>query len=128
MCIHKRNTSSLLSLHSYRYLRPPLRPPHKNTFAQQNADPKTKFQSPYWNPVSDQAKSFIQHLVALDRPSTLEDVLRYPWLTTSTTTIDAPFHTLTLRQNWSSRAKCVEYSRTLVSKLSHVDEHSRRAL
>jgi len=36
-----------------------------STHAQQNADPKIEFQSPHWNPVSDQTKSFIRRLAAL---------------------------------------------------------------
>ena len=34
--------------------------------SQQNADPKIEFRNAYWNPVSDQAKSFIRRLAALD--------------------------------------------------------------
>ena len=36
------------------------------SLAQQNANPKIEFQSPFWGPVSDQAKSFIRRLPVLD--------------------------------------------------------------
>jgi len=36
------------------------------TLTQQNADSKTEFQSPYWNLVSDQAKSFVRRIIVLD--------------------------------------------------------------
>jgi len=36
------------------------------SLAQQNTDLKIEFQSPFWGPVSDQAKSFIRRLSALD--------------------------------------------------------------
>jgi len=77
------------------------------TDAQQSADPTIEFQSPYWNPVSDQAKSSIRRLVALDplhRPIA-QEALCDPWLATTT---DTPSHvdlSPTLAQSWSTRAK-----------------------
>ena len=68
--------------------------------AQQIADSRIEFQSPYWDPVSDQAKSFIRHLAAVDplhRP-TAQEALRDPWLTSLTTAFHVDLSP-TLRQN-----------------------------
>ena len=103
-----------LYLHSYHHLRSPLLCSHPHFvpmtsphLSSKNVDPKTEFHSPYWSPISDQAKSFIRRLAALDphlRP-TAQEALRDPWLTPTT---DTPSHvdlSPTLRQNWSPRAK-----------------------
>jgi len=82
-------------LHSDHHLNAPLRllpfrAKNTTTLSQQNPDPKIEFQSPYWNPLSDQAISFIRRLAALDplhRP-TADEVLRDPWL--ATTAADTP--------------------------------------
>jgi len=66
------------------------------TLAQQNADSKTEFQSPYWNLVSDQAKSFVRRIIVLDyfHHPAAQEVLRDPWCisTTTTTTTNLPSH------------------------------------
>ena len=106
----------IISLHSHHHLRSPLwLPPfcadNTTTLAQQTADPKIEFQSPYWNLVSEQAKSFIRRLATVDplhRP-TAQEALHDPWLTPIPTTgTDMPSHvdlSPTLRQNRSPRAK-----------------------
>jgi len=65
-----------------------------------HVDTKIEFQSPYWNLVSDHAKSFIRRLVALDplhRPSA-DEALRGPWLANTPSHVDL---SPTLKQNWS---------------------------
>jgi len=84
----------------------PFRTDNTITLTQQNPDPKIEFQSLYWNLVSDQARSFIRRLAALNplhRPTT-DEALHNPWLATTNT----PSHVdiaPTLRQNWNPRAK-----------------------
>ena len=64
--IHKQNTITLY-LHSHHRLRSLLWLPFYSTaLAQHNVNPKIDFQSSYWNPISDYAKSFIRRLAALD--------------------------------------------------------------
>ena len=103
----------IISLHSHHHLRPtlwipPFRADNTTALTQQTADPKVEFQSPYWNPVSEQAKSFIRCLATvhlLHRPTAQEAL---PWLTPILITADMPSHadlSPTLRQNWSPRAK-----------------------
>ena len=86
--IHKQNTITL-SLHSHHRLRSLLwLPLYSTALAQHNVNPKIDFQSPYWNPISDHAKSFIRRLAALDplhRP-TFQEAFPGPWLTTTTIT------------------------------------------
>ena len=91
--------------HSDHYLHAPLQLPlfcaHNTTAL---ADPKVEFHSPYWNPVSDKAESFIQRLAALDplhRP-TADEALCDPWLANTPSHVDL---SPTLRQNWSPRPK-----------------------
>jgi len=110
LCMHRRTTSSFLSLHSYHHLCSPLgQPPHFVTTPppspSKTAIPKPSL--PYWSsvPDRDQAESFIRRLAALDplhhRP---QEALCDPWFTPT----DAPSHvdlSPTLRQNWSPRAK-----------------------
>ena len=76
-----------LYLHSYHHLRSPLLCSHPHFvpmtsphLSSKNVDPKTEFHSPYWSPISNQAKSFIRRLAALDplhHPTALCD----SWLT-----------------------------------------------
>jgi len=80
------------------------------TLAQQNADSKTEFQSPYWNLVSDQAKSFSDVSSFLITSIILppKEALRDPWYistTTTTTTTDLPSHVDLSPTLISSRAK-----------------------
>ena len=89
--IHKRNTSSLLSLHRHRHLRSPLQPLSscRQYHCPRSAfNPKIEFQSLYWTPISDHAKSFIRRLAALDpfHPPSVQEVFPSPWLTTITVT------------------------------------------
>ena len=89
---------------------PPFRADNTTTLAQQSADSKIEFQSPYRKPVSEQAKSFIRRLATVDllhRP-TAQEALHDPWLTPIPIGTDTPSHvdlSTTLRQNWSPRAK-----------------------
>ena len=97
--IHKQN---IISLHSNHHLLSPLQLSpftcqQPLTLAEQNADPKIKFQSPYCNLVSGQAKSFIRCLAA-------PDPLHCP-TTHDTTAAAAVDFSLILRQNWSPRVK-----------------------
>jgi len=83
----------------------PLPSPSKSLILESNSRVRTG-KSPYWDPVSDQAKSFIRRLAAvnpLHRP-TAQEALRDPWLT-SPTTATAFYADLspTLRQNWNPR-------------------------
>ena len=57
-----------------------------NALAQHNVDPKIEFESPYWNPIFDHAKSFIRHLATLYPLycPTIQEAFRDPWLTTTT--------------------------------------------
>ena len=73
---------------------PSSRADNPTTLAQQNADSKTEFQSPYWNLVSDQAKSFVQRIIVLDyfHYRTAQEALRDPWYISTTTTTDLPSH------------------------------------
>ena len=109
--IYKQNTRSLLPLCTAIITCVLLRdyPPYcaDNTFAQQNAGPKIEFQSPYWDAVFDQAKSFIRRLATLDwlHLPTAHDTWRSPWLTATTARHAIPRRSLPHSHNWSPRAK-----------------------
>ena len=73
---------------------PPSRVDNTIIFSQENALPKIEFQSPFWDSISDQAKSCIRYLVALDllHRFTAHKALCDPWFTPTTTTTDSPYH------------------------------------
>ena len=109
--MHRRTTSSFLSLHSHHHLCSPLRlPPSPFVTTPPPSPSKTaipKSSLPYWSSVSDrdQAESFIRRLAALySLHCRAQEALRDPWFAPT----DAPSHvdlSPTLRQNWSPRAK-----------------------
>ena len=84
----------------------PFRADNATALAQQNTDPEIEFQSSYSNLISDEAKSFVRRLAALNllhcRTQRFYVTLSYPHPTITTTT--TPRRPLPRRHNWS-RAK-----------------------
>ena len=106
LCTHKQIH---LVCTSHHHLHAPLRLPPLSCRQHDHPRPaspdhKIEFQSPCWNLVSNQAKSFIRRLAALDQLHfpTADEALCDPWLANTPSHVDI---TPTLRQNWSPRAK-----------------------
>ena len=87
---------------------PPSRVDNTIIFSQENALPKIEFQSPFWDSISDQAKSCIRYLVTLDllHRFTAHKTMRplvYPYYHHHRLAI--PHLSLLHPHNWSPRAK-----------------------